>query len=109
MKEQIKIKQLSPEERQEIKMQALKYFGANAQFMVCIEELGELIQALAKKARFPESSNENLVEEIADAMITISYLPVIFGISEKEILDAQNAKLIRLQEMIVKNSLNEES
>jgi len=67
---------------------AIQYFGTRNQKIKAIEELSELIQALAKEISFrPPGSHEdsfkytgfNTMEEIADCIVILHQLRFIYG------------------------------
>jgi NTP pyrophosphatase (non-canonical NTP hydrolase) len=85
------------EEKMEIMYQSIVHFGVVNQMFKTIEELGELQQAICKfNTEEGVQSFENMVEEIADSLIMIKKLMIIFSIKEKEIEDIQDFKLKRL-------------
>lgn len=55
---------------------AVETFGADLQQMVDIEEIGELLQAISKRAR-GKDNRDNLAEEIADVEIMLEQLKYI--------------------------------
>lgn len=67
----------------------VKKNGMRFQSMIAQEECAELIQAISKCLRskdFPvEYERENLIEEMADVMICLEQLKVIFHINEEEL------------------------
>ena len=65
------------------------YYGKEHQTIKAIEELAELIQALAK------GDMENIKEEIADVRVMLEQLEYIYDISEEEITLRICAKLWR--------------
>lgn len=65
-------------------MQSIQFYGTDNQTTVCMEELAELIQAISKKKR-GNISSRNLIEEIADVMISVEMLKQIYNISDFEI------------------------
>ena len=65
------------------------YYGKEHQTIKAIEELAELIQALAK------GDIENIKEEIADVRVMLEQLEYLYGISDDEITLRMCAKLWR--------------
>ena len=59
--------------RQEILTAAIKHYGVGAQWSKAIEELSELIRALARA-----DDRENIAEEMADVHIMLDQLEIIF-------------------------------
>lgn len=70
------------------------YYGKEHQTIKAIEELAELIQALAK------GDTENIKEEIADVRVMLEQIEYLYGISEEEITLRICAKLWRQLERI---------
>ena len=61
--------------------QAIEKWGVQAQKLKAIEELSELIKAIAKNDR------ENIIEEMTDVNITTDQIALIYKITEKEMAD----------------------
>ena len=80
----------------EVLGRAILQYGAAAQIVVAMEELAELIQALAKYLRTGAGGDKEQVshirEEMADVSIMMNQLEILFGYDEKTEL----AKLRRL-------------
>lgn len=55
----------------------VRYYGADKQKIVCLEEMGELTQAITKDLR-GHPNYENLAEEIGDVLLTIEQLIVMY-------------------------------
>jgi NTP pyrophosphatase (non-canonical NTP hydrolase) len=72
----------------------LKIHGATHQKVKAIEELGELIVALAKELN-GIGSHESVIEEIADVENMIAQLRILFN--SKQIDDIRTHKLKRLE------------
>jgi len=68
------------------KLQAdvIEEFGGDIQSTICMEECSELIQAISKMKR-GKDYRDNLSEEIADVIIAITQLRIIYGITDNEI------------------------
>lgn len=73
---------------------ALEHYGVHSQIVKCMEECGELIQALAKNM-CGEHYAENVVEELADVEIMLMQMRIAFGRSRVHRVMAQ--KLARLK------------
>jgi len=56
---------------------ALSKWGTDSQKLVAIEECGELISALAQSYRVDKTPN--VISEIADVLITVSQLRLMYG------------------------------
>lgn len=87
---------MSDEELQTIWRQSIDHYGKQLQSIVCMEECGELIQAISKKLRDPTSPNDHLAEEMADVIICLHQLKMMYGITDDAIRDRVEAKTIRL-------------
>ena len=95
-------------------LMALRLWGKNAQIVVCIEELAELIQALAKEMRVSRREYParhavdvlHIAEEMADVEIIMNQLRCIFdqevgaGQFHEAIRCLKEAKLARLRERL---------
>ena len=84
-------------------------WGFDCQSNVCMEEMGELIQAICKYKRedFDEQYIPNILEEIADVHNTINQLEEYFGyerirkIREQKIYRAQGYLKKEIQEGLI--------
>lgn len=76
----------------------INHFGVNRQSRQAMEECGELIQAINKMLRYPDDEIKRieLIEEIADVLIMIVQLKIIFDIEQSEIKRMMNYKKSRL-------------
>jgi len=84
------------EERAEVYREAQLRWGVPSQITIAIEELAELISALAKRNRnLNGSSEDDIRNEIADAMVMLEHLLLIFGKEECEKI--QRYKVARLK------------
>lgn len=90
---------ISYEERCEVYADAITKWGVEAQCIVAIEEMSEVIKALTKFIRDPDNIDDylpNIIEEVADATIMLEQLRLIFGINV-EVYEAMDAKMRRLK------------
>lgn len=69
--------------------------------IICMEELAELSQALAKYLK-GEGDEINILEEVADVLICIGYIQEIVGLYDDEIVSAINVKIDRIQKILDK-------
>jgi len=84
------------EERAKVYKEAQDKWGEWSQILVAIEEFSELIQVLCKRNRnLNGSTDEEIINEIADAMVMIEHLQIIFGKEECE--ERQRYKVARLK------------
>lgn len=81
-------------------------YGDNAQSRLAMEECAELIQAVNKMSRLNRgykdynSAKSNLIEEIADALIMIEQLKIMYNITDDDIqhwIDYKCERQIRLK------------
>ena len=79
--------------REMILRKTIGTYGTGSQRMKAIEELGELIRALARC-----DDAENVAEEMADVRIMLDQLEIMFGNHEK-VRNWEYRKLQRLNEM----------
>ena len=83
----------------------LTKWGSFSQICMCIEEMGELTQALCKSIRYEKSDDflTNIYEEIADVSIMLEQMIILFDgdISVKKIIEK---KLERLKETLKNES-----
>jgi NTP pyrophosphatase (non-canonical NTP hydrolase) len=73
--------------------EAVLKWGEKAQILQCIEELSELTTALCKQ--FRRDNEDNILEEIADVLICISQLMILFK-AERKIELIKLKKIARL-------------
>ena len=71
-------------EQKKVLIKALKNYGVDKQLLICEEEAAELIQAITKMQRYPDDLNrrDNLIEEMADVLICLEYLKLIYKIDK---------------------------
>ena len=85
-------------------------YGPEKQSLQHCEELAELTQAVSKMRRSVNSGNDdtgayyNLVEEIADVLVCIQQMKLMYGIDDCEIQKAVNYKC-RRQETRMRRSV----
>lgn len=86
--------------RQKLIEKVIDKNGITNQLFIAVEECAELQQAISKcyrnKELIPTEVRENLIEEIADVMICLEQLKVIFHINEEELKCWIEAKENRL-------------
>ena len=79
----------------------IKNYGIVSQLGVATEELAELIQAINKMNRLTGDTEgyckgrEHLAEEIADVIVCIDQLKTIYHITDAEITEIANYKILR--------------
>ena len=89
-----------------------EWYGYGSQTMKAIEELSELIRAIARhKMRFSSSSRskrtnceekDSVVEEIADVIITLYQVEYLLGIDGERVSEIAKAKIKRQMERMEK-------
>ena len=76
---------------------AVRTYGYDAQILMLFEEIGELLNAIAKLSR-GRATSDDVIEELADVAIMVNQMAVIYGWykfhAKKEM------KLQRLQEKL---------
>ena len=80
-----------------ILLQAINHFGKEKQALIAVEEMSELQKELLKHFNRGESNLELIKEELADVLITLRQLVLIFNYSEIELNNVINQKLKRLE------------
>ena len=83
--------------------QAIETYGEKAQKLMAIEEMSELTKEICKDFR-GKLNREHLVEELADVLITIDQLMMMYGISGDEIEQICERKVERLKERLEKQN-----
>lgn len=87
--------------RKEVIEKAINKYGLLTQSVVAMEECAELAQAVSKCIRakdfIPTNEHENLCEEMADVLICIEMLKIMYHVSEEEVNDWIEAKVNRLE------------
>ena len=86
-------------EQKKVLIKALKNYGVDKQLLICEEEAAELIQAITKMQRYPDDLNrrDNLIEEMADVLICLEYLKLIYKIDDAEVDKQMNGKVKRIK------------
>lgn len=74
---------------------ALDTFGAEAQTLICMEEMAELQKELCKHAR-GANNTEHIAEEIADVRITLDQMAILHDCAGL----AANYKTAKLQRLL---------
>ncbi len=87
---------------EEIYMKAIEKWGLDLQVNMAIEEMAELTHALMKHRRDPDNIDKIIavIDEIADVIIMINQIKIIFG---KEEIDSHiDTKLKRVKKKLDK-------
>ena len=76
-------------------------YGTVTQSMIAMEECSELIQAISKCLRskdlIPTETREHLIEEMADVMICLEQLMIMYSITDEELISWIERKELRLK------------
>ena len=99
---------------EDILKSAINRWGLNMQKIICMEECGELIQALAKSMRPSREENletrafdlRNIAEEIADVELCISQMKVGMPNIVADIEQIKIKKIDRLKSRILKSYID---
>ena len=84
----------------------IEHYGVNHQKMVACEELGELIQAISKSVRYPETYDiENLKGEMADVFVVLQELMLIHNIEWTNIIAIAFSKIERQKKRMEEEDL----
>ena len=78
---------------------AIEKWGKEAQTIVAMEECAELIKECSKMLR-GQGNIDHLIEEIADVMICITELEVMYNIDNGDVLTEIVYKLERLEKRL---------
>ena len=88
---------LPVEEIKRVSGRSLKRLGDITISVIAMEEAAEYSQAVSKKIRGYDTlnSHHNLIEEMADVILSMSSVMLAYGISEEEIKKAMKIKMDR--------------
>jgi NTP pyrophosphatase (non-canonical NTP hydrolase) len=81
----------------EIMRSAIRKNGKAMQTVVAIEEMSELQKELSKFIR-GKGNRENLIEEVADVLVMITQIQLMYHIPDDEVERIMHLKLNRLKE-----------
>ena len=76
--------------------QAIETYGTRAQKLMAIEEMSELTKEICKDFR-EKLNRENLIEEMADVLIMLDQMLLMYKISGDEIQQMRERKIERLK------------
>lgn len=80
-----------------IYQEMIKKYGEQNQIDKTIEELAELIRALARNDR------KNIIEELVDVDICLNYIKEIYKITENEFKSSKALKISNIEYMLESN------
>lgn len=83
--------------------QAIKTYGEHAQKLMAIEEMSELTKEICKDFR-GKLNREHLIEEMADVLIMLDQMLVLYKISGEEVGLMRIKKVERLKERLEKQN-----
>lgn len=83
--------------------QAIKTYGKKAQKLMAIEEMSELTKEICKDFR-GMLDREHLIEEMADVLVTIDQLILMYEIDDVTVFNACCKKIERLKERLEKQN-----
>lgn len=86
----------------DIYKQAIDLYGEKAQKLMAIEEMAELTKEICKDFR-GKMDREHLIEEMADVLITMDQLMIMYEISVDEFQQMRERKIERLKEKMERN------
>ena len=78
---------------------AIESYGHTPQKIVAMEELSELIKEISKDLR-GQGKIENILEEMADVIVMLEQLKVMYGLTIYDIQEAVDKKLERLEKRL---------
>jgi NTP pyrophosphatase (non-canonical NTP hydrolase) len=81
----------------EIMRSAIRKNGKSMQTVVAIEEMSELQKELSKFIR-GKGNRDNLIEEVADVLVMITQIQLMYHIPDDEVERIMHLKLNRLKE-----------
>ena len=98
-----KMNKAKPMERDDIECTCrdhIKNLGKTISSVICIEELAELQKEISKKIRGDISidSDYRMLEEIADTLIAIQELLIMYNFDDEEVSNAVAVKINRIKE-----------
>lgn len=83
--------------------QAIETYGVRAQKLMAIEEMSELTKEICKDFR-GKLNRENLIEEMADVLIMLDQMLILYKISGEEVGLVRVKKVERLKERLEKQN-----
>ena len=89
-----------------LQAEVVSKYGGDIQSTICMEECAELIQAISKMKR-GKDNRDNLIEEMADVLIVLSQLRVIYGVTDDEIIEWLDGKQDRQRRLLSGGKVDE--
>ena len=85
---------------------AINIYGIHKQSIVAIEEMSELTKEITKSLR-EEMRSEHMVEEIADVLIMVEQVKMMYEVSDDEIQRNIDYKINRLNDRLIERIIYE--
>ena len=70
-----------------------KYKGENFAVLCAVEEMSELIKALTKSINRGKNNHDKIFEEVADVMIVLEHIKIIYDLRDQELFEYINKKM----------------
>jgi len=70
-----------------------KYKGENFVILCAVEEMAELSKELLKNINRGKDNRDDIVEEVADVLVCLEYIKIIYGISDAYLYEFINEKM----------------
>ena len=84
----------------ELLHKAYKKWGKIPQILMALEEMAELSKELLKNINRNALNEQEIKEEIGDVYILLEQLKIIYDISDQELSELMEKKLIKLKNLI---------
>ena len=81
----------------EICKRLLREYGEEFELRKVQEELGELDAEIHRYLNHGEENRSKFIEEMADVQLQLTTLKIIFNITDKEIEDEVNKKIVKIK------------
>lgn len=75
-------------------IEIIGHYGEDKQKLMVVEECSELIKEISKNFRYNNNRGE-ILYEIADVAVMLNQLMIIYGFTEKELIEIMNYKIDR--------------
>ena len=89
---------------EDIIRQTIECYGTGKQSVVCMEECCELVQAISKELR-GKSDKEHLTEEMADVLICMEMLKIMYHVTDDELNEWVKKKQFRQLKRITESGV----
>ncbi|MDR2535222.1 MAG: hypothetical protein LBD29_04215 [Treponema sp.] len=81
--------------------EAFDTWGKDSQVMMALEEMAELSKELLKNINRKKNNKKNITEELADVYVTLESLKIIYNISDIELCEIIDKKVLKLKNKLV--------